>query len=246
MRADYGHVYEQLYRRHWWWRAREAIVLRELEELSLPNDGQVLDVGCGNGLFLEPLTRWGEPHGIEVDTSLLDDASPWRERIQTQPLDDPLYDAWAGSFDLVTALDVIEHVADDAAFMQQMVRLLKPGGHLMVTVPAFACLWDRHDEINQHYRRYRAGSLAKLCAEHGELLRVRYLFPSLFAPKWLVARLNQRRGRAIVQARVPGTTTSAVMTRWLKLEAQLTRRLPVPFGSSALAVLRKPAEQSPR
>lgn len=239
MREDYGQLYEALYHQHWWWRAREAIVLGELRRLPLPRTGRVMDVGCGNGLFLPQLAAWGDVYGLEVDRSLLTDDAPHRERIYTEPLEHERYDDMRGSFDLVTALDVIEHVEDDRGFVQRMTSLLKPGGHMLVTVPAFACLWDKHDEINRHYRRYDRESLRTTFPSDGELLRVRYLFPSLFAPKWLVAQLNRRRTQKIDQARVPAAWSSALASRWLRLEDGIHRAVNLPVGTSVLAVYRK-------
>ena len=239
MQPAYAQSYEQLYHHHWWWRAREAIVLRELGRLTVPRPARVMDVGCGNGLILNRLAAWGDVHGIELDRSVLTDGAPHREHIYCEPLGDERYRAMSGTFDLVTALDVIEHVEDDGLLVRQMLQLLKPWGHLLVTVPAFSCLWSNHDEANVHYRRYGRSALRKVLDEHGTLLRVRHLFPSLFLFKWLVVQVDRRRVRQIDQARLPSALTCTVMQRWLGMEERLARPLNLPFGSSLLAVVRK-------
>lgn len=241
MQSDYAQLYQQLYFHHWWWRARESIILSELNRLSLKSPVKVLDVGCGNGLFLPALAKWsgGEVYGIETDTSLLTEDCPYRRNIYTDPFGEGRYDRMRGHFDLVTALDVIEHVEDDASFVTHMIDLLKPGGCLLVTVPAFQSLWDYHDDINQHYRRYTSLSLSRVLASQGEVFRIRYLFPSLFAAKWLVARVNRHRRNRISQASVPASLVTAVVTTWLRIEDPLTRLLKVPFGTSVLAMTRK-------
>src|SRR4051812_12063398 len=140
MQAPYAAEYARLYREHWWWRSREAILLDLLRSLRLPPGGDILDVGCGDGLFFQELERFGRVRGIEVDVGLLDPDGPYRDRIATLPLGDPSYAGDAGRFDLITALDVIEHIADDRAAVAAMLRMLRPGGVMVVTVPAFPSL----------------------------------------------------------------------------------------------------------
>lgn len=237
MQDTYGQIYEQLYFYHWWWRARESILLKELSRLSTPSSAQVLDVGCGNGLFLKPLSRWGQVTGIEVDQSLITEDGPFRDRIFHEPVGHERYQAMR--FDLITALDVVEHIEQDRVFTQQLMAMLNPGGYLVVTVPAFQCLWDHHDEINHHYRRYRLKDLGELLRPLGEVQLLRYLFPSLFLPKYAVAKLNRVRKQAVEQAAVPPRWVTTVASTWLKAEDAVARRLGVPWGSSALAVVRK-------
>ena len=194
-------------------------------------------MGCGNGLFLERLSAWGEVTGIEIDASLVTDDAPLRHRIHHQPLGDPLYRSMG--FGLITALDVIEHIADDAAAVHEMATLLVPGGYLMVTVPAFASLWDEHDDLNQHFRRYRAAQLRRLLEPHVRILKLRYLFPSLFPVKLAVAALNRFRRRKVVQAQIPSPATTVVMDGWLRLEDRVTGGLRLPLGTSVLALAQK-------
>ena len=106
MDAEYGARYADLYRRHWWWRAREAYLVRILERhLRDSTKGDVLDFGCGDGLFFPVLERFGEPYGIEPEAALLDPKGPWRSRISTAPL---AFDAnETARYGLVVALDVL-------------------------------------------------------------------------------------------------------------------------------------------
>src|SRR3954447_23473916 len=179
MQKPYVLEYKRLYHEHWWWRSREAIVLRVLDE-SLPKraDLDVLDVGCGDGLFFPQLEPFGRVRGIEVDEELLDPEGPFRERISTRPLGEPAYRGEDWRFDLITALDVIEHIDDDRAAVSEMIGMLRPGGVIVATVPAFQTLWDQHDELNRHHHRYTSGSVRNLFEEQPVcLLQVRYLFP---------------------------------------------------------------------
>jgi SAM-dependent methyltransferase len=237
---SYGSDYAELYQRHWWWRAREAILLREIAALALPppERAEILDVGCGNGLFLPALARFGRPTGIEVERALVRDDAPLRERIRHEPLGSP---HWEGHlFDLVLALDVVEHIADDAAFTALLAARVRPGGFLMATVPAFPSLWDAHDDRNHHQRRYRRAGFEALLAPHGALLELRHLFPSLFVAKWVVARMNRGAAAPIDQTALPHPAVTRAVAALLRAEDRVLGPLHLPFGSSLLAVVRVP------
>jgi SAM-dependent methyltransferase len=246
MQNDYGEEYVRLYNGHWWWRAREAILVRLLDGLGLARGLDVLDVGCGDGLFFPKLGVFGRVRGIEVDEGLLTPGGPYRDKIFTRPLGDPLYQGPDWEFDLITALDVIEHIEDDRSAVASLAGMLRPGGVLLVTVPAFPVLWDRHDEINHHFRRYTAGSLRRVLSGQGlELLQLRYLFRALFLPKLLVRLVNAGGARKIAQHALPPRPVNALAERLCVLEDRLLRRAPVPFGTSVMALARRTAATSP-
>jgi SAM-dependent methyltransferase len=213
--------------------------MRTLARLPLTAAGgraRVLDVGCGNGLFFPVLEQIGDVTGIETDLALLDADAPERARIRSEPLGP----AYAGlQFELITALDVLEHMRDDRAAFAHMVELLAPGGYLVLTVPAHMSLWDRHDELNHHYRRYSRASLQALIGDALETRELRYLFQATFAPKYLLARLNRRRARVIEQQTLPPRWLNRALTQAFDLEERLLRRVRPGFGTSLLAVLHK-------
>ncbi len=196
-----------------------------------------MDVGCGSGLMLPRLSEHGSAWGIEVDTDLLSARTPMRDRIFSAPLGAPLYRDM--SFDLITCLDVLEHIEDDREAVANMMAMLRPGGTILITVPAFMLLWDEHDVINQHHRRYTRPRLRTLLAPHGQLVRVQHLFASLLAPKLALKLANRCRRHKIPQHRVPGTTTSKLMARICMLEYRFAAWARLP-GTSLLAVVRKP------
>jgi 2-polyprenyl-3-methyl-5-hydroxy-6-metoxy-1,4-benzoquinol methylase len=239
MQNDYGRVYADLYRRHWWWRSRERMLMRVLRGLALPQREmcRILDVGCGDGLFFPKLREFGSVEGIEIDTSLLSEDNPDRALIQTKPLGDPVY---AGkTYDLITALDVVEHIEDDASAVRTMVSMLNPGGYLVMTVPAFMSLWDHHDEINQHYRRYTKRGVERLFETPARLVDSRYLFHAVFVPKYLVSLVNKGRKKKVAQTAIPPRVVNAAMAGWCDAENAVTRPLRIPFGTSVLAVARR-------
>src|SRR5205085_1526749 len=142
-------------------------------------------------------------------------------------------------FGLITALDVLEHIEDDVQAVDDMLAMLAPGGFLFITVPAFQQLWDRHDEINRHYRRYTVPTLRRLLSGRGEIVSCRYLFHSLFFLKGLAKWLNSRGNYRVTQHDIPSRPLNWLMARWCVAEYHGLRGLRIPLGSSVVAVVRK-------
>jgi SAM-dependent methyltransferase len=244
MQHDYAKQYARLYRQHWWWRSREKAVVQTIRRLTdLPDQSRILDVGCGDALslpMLSSLSKQAEAWGIEIDKNTLIPGNPLHSRIYDRPLGDPLYEKMR--FDLITALDVVEHIEDDQSVVDHMMQMLVPGGTLLITVPALPALWTQHDEMNKHFRRYTRQSLTELLAPHGELLDCRYLYTSLALPKLALAALQRIRPSKPSTPQVPFAPLNRLLTGYCKAEWQLARRLRMPFGSSLIAAVRKPAE----
>jgi SAM-dependent methyltransferase len=234
---NYAQEYATLYARHWWWRARESILLDCIAALDLPRPADVLDVGCGDALFFPALSRFGRVRGIEIDRALVRPDNPYRGAIHHAPLGDAEYADC--QFDVITALDVVEHIEDDAAAIENMAAMLRPGGYLVLTVPAFMLLWDAHDERNHHYRRYRRRRLRTLLAPYGELCELRYLFPSLFLLKAGFRLVNRAAGGRLRQHAIPPAPINCAMRTLCRAEHRALAWLHPPFGTSLLAVMRR-------
>ena len=148
---------------HWWYRGRRRIIRAELERLPLPADALVLDAGCGSGRTLAGPRRLRQASGIELDEDAAEVArSRGHGEVRVGRLEElPWPDA---SFDLITCLDVIEHTPDDRTALRELHRVCRPGGWLLVTVPAYPALWSLHDEANHHYRRYSRAALRSAAA----------------------------------------------------------------------------------
>src|SRR5689334_9695378 len=131
--------------RHWWYRGRLRIVTNEVERIGLPPNARILDAGCGSGSVLGHLRAFGEVTGADVSPLAVAAARARRtgEVVQASIERLPFPD---GSFDLVTCLDVLEHTPDDVAVLRELRRITRPGGHVLLTVPAYQALWSGHDE----------------------------------------------------------------------------------------------------
>ncbi|MEM6472435.1 MAG: class I SAM-dependent methyltransferase [Planctomycetota bacterium] len=242
MRHDYAQHYRTLYEKHWWWRARESVLLREIERYARGRrDLRLLDVGCGDGLFFPKLKAFGEVLGVETDQLIVSDSNPDRASIHVGKLDEDC--PHQGPFSIILMLDVLEHIEHPSETLRQATSLLADDGILLITVPAFQFLWTRHDEINHHYRRYTKTTINSLAAESGvQLKRTEYFF------HWLVAaKLAVRFKEAVIAGEPsPAELSPAWVNRLLlgisKIERAMLGSLPLPVGSSLLAIgRRKPA-----
>jgi 2-polyprenyl-3-methyl-5-hydroxy-6-metoxy-1,4-benzoquinol methylase len=237
MDERYAAAYPELYRRHWWWRARERILLGTIRELLGRARGvRILDVGCGAGLFFDALEPFGHVEGIEADRSAIEGAGRWRDRIRAGELDASFRPS--APFDLILMLDVVEHVADPESLLRRASELLAPDGHILLTVPAFNWLWTAHDDLNHHLRRYTATELTETVGRAGLVVRKRsYLFQSLVIPK-LLTRWKEAIGPPDPQVpAIPRPAINQAVQWWFHGERAVARWLP--FGSSLLAVVAK-------
>src|SRR3954470_12586476 len=152
--------------RHWWYRGRRRVIRAELDRLELPRPWRILDAGCGSGRTMEELAGYGDVSRVELSPAAVgaahdrgfDDVRV--ASVEALPWED-------GTFDVATCLDVVEHVPDDRRALAELRRVVRSGGVLLVTVPAYPSLWSQHDVVNRHYRRYRAHSLRAAAAGAG-------------------------------------------------------------------------------
>jgi SAM-dependent methyltransferase len=237
MDEDYARNYRELWERHWWWRARREVVLEEIRRIGLTPGGQILDVGCGPGLFFEHLRQFGRVEGVESD-SVLADASPWPEHIRVGPFDAPM--DLAQSYALILMLDVLEHMDDPRTALEQAATHLKPGGALLITVPAFESLWTNHDVINCHRRRYRKREVEGLISEAGlELESCRYFFHWTVLAKLMVRLFEEISRPEPRPPRTPPQPVNRALYLLSRVEQSLLGSVRIPLGTSILAVARR-------
>jgi len=235
--------------RHWWYRGRRRVIRAELERLALPSGPRILDAGCGSGRTMQLLSAYGTVSGIELSEPAAEVA---RARGVGEVVIGRLEELpWPEErFDLITCLDVIEHTPDDRATLAELRRVCRPGGHLLVTVPAYPRLWSVHDEANHHYRRYSRAALRSAALDAGWALERMSSFNSmLLAPAAAVRLSRRRRARAL-----NGTAAESyrdelsIGPSWLNgalewplaLEARwLSRGGTLALGLSLIAILRR-------
>lgn len=241
------HTYPIMYRvegSHWWFVGRRKIlssfVSRIVGNLSNPQP-QILDVGCGTGANLEMLADFGEVEGVDVSTEALDFCQTRglqnvrQGEAERLPYED-------NSFDLVTGLDVVEHLDNDVAGLQEMRRVLRPGGRALIFVPAFMFLWGVQDDISNHRRRYTLASLEKVVRQAGlEVERATYANITFFTPILLGRLLMRVTGfRPASENNITVGFLNGVLGRIFGVEASLLRHVSFPFGVSIICVARRP------
>ena len=259
------HTYSIMYQlegTHWWFVGRRRIIESFLKPLcrtliaenalatalvdSPPARAvKILDIGCGTGANLEMLSRFGDAQGVDVSVDAL---AFCRERgLDNVRQGEAERLPWKdGSFDLVTGLDVVEHLDDDAAGLREMRRVLRPGGYAFVFVPAFMFLWGVQDDISHHRRRYTLKSLQQAVREAGfEIERATYANISFFLPV-LLGRLLMRltRIRPASDNNINIQALNGLYGRIFGAESSILRLVNLPFGVSAICLARR-VEETP-
>jgi SAM-dependent methyltransferase len=250
LKREYYGEYRKVEDVHWWFVGRRRILLQVLNRYlgkSAEGRRRILDVGCGTGTMLGYLASYGKAQGVDIDEEavgychergLLDVSLGEAAKL---PFDN-------GTFDLVTALDVVEHLDDDAAALQEMRRVLRPGGHLLLTVPAHRFMWGDQDEVNMHKRRYVAAEIRdRLAATQFDVVRVSYMNAFLFPPIASIRLLRRLQhhlrphtaNKSDFRYPSPGPL-NFVLALVFGAEAPILRRFNIPFGVSILALAQKP------
>ena len=251
---------------HWWFVGRRAVVFSQIEDalgatiadarakLSTGTDPsqiertgtralpglRVLDVGCGTGATMDHLKRYGMPHGIDLSELPLK-FSRRRGHQRTLRASATELPFESESFDLVTALDVIEHLDDDAQGLSEIRRVLKPGAPVVIFVPAFQSLWGPNDVQSGHRRRYRLNQLRSVVEEAGlRVERVSYANIAMFIPIWLGRKILTLLGRdEQAENRINHPTINNLLAKIFSSEAGWLRNHTLPFGVSIICVARK-------
>ncbi len=243
--------------RHWWFATRTWALLNLLDANVPRRDGDVLDIGCGAGNMIHHLSRYGCVKGIDVDARPVAMA---RERGYDVRQGDvargiPFLDA---SFDLVTALDVIEHAEADEAILREAARVLRPGGILAITTPAFQWLWSHNDVLNGHQRRYSPRELRERVERAGlQVRRMTFNFFLVFPMSAPLILLRNRMGKQPelsshhfqkdayqVEMEPVAPWLNAILRGVGRVEASMVTRVNLPVGTSLMCIAEKPAVSS--
>lgn len=243
--AEYANL-DAVEPRHWYYAGKRALLRYWLERIGPPGPQQVLlDCGAGTGRFA---LEWQDRCRVLVLDDHEEALRMLRARFRPEQVlslsgdSVPLPD---GSVDYVTALDVLEHVPDDAAVVRGFHRLLKPGGYALVTVPAGMALWSDWDVALHHFRRYRRGQLRELFpAANWKLEYVNYTnvvaYPAVWAVrKWrrLVGTKRSSSGTARTEDKIPPAPVNAFLQGLFVTLGKM--RVPFPFGVSLILIARR-------
>jgi SAM-dependent methyltransferase len=242
-----AHTYAIMYQlegTHWWFVGRRRIIAsfmkRVVTSLKLASP-QILDVGCGTGANLELLATFGPAQGVDVSPEALafcrrrGIADVKEGQAEALPYDD-------SSFDIVTALDVVEHLDDDVGGLKEMYRVLRPGGRALFFVPAFNFLWGVQDDVSNHRRRYTLGEVREVVRrsgfelEHSTYVNITFFFPILIGR--ILMRLTGYRPES--ENNLTIGFLNGILGAIFGAEATLLRYISFPFGVSAICIARRP------
>ncbi|WP_322964950.1 class I SAM-dependent methyltransferase [Sphingomonas fuzhouensis] len=223
---------------HWWYRARRDILADYLTRYGkLPKDARILEIGCGTGHNLPMLASFGTVDAIEIDPAAREIASA---RLGKPVGDAPLPELPGiarGAYDLIAVLDVVEHIEDDVAALAAMKSCLKPGGKILIAVPAHQWMWSAHDVVNHHHRRYSKGTLASAIEKAGLKPRKLGYFNSLLFPLAAAARIAGRiTGRDDSDDSPPPAPLNKTFEAIFRLERHLVGRVPLTPGVSIVTL----------
>ncbi len=239
------HTYPILYeveQTHWWHVGRRKILanfVRNICEQVNERRPRILDVGCGTGANLLVFSKYGDAEGVDVSPDAL---AFCKQRgllnVKHGALERLPYAN--DSFDLVTALDVVEHLDDDLAGLKEIRRVLRPGGRALLFVPTFMFLWGVQDDVSHHRRRYRVPELERRLSEAGfEIERSTYANITFFLPILLIRRLMKLTGIKTATENTINVPALNGLFGWLfGLESIALRYVNFPFGVSGLCVAR--------
>jgi len=223
---------------HWWYRARREILAAYLARYAgLPAGARILEIGCGTGHNLPMLARFGQVEAIEIDDAARAIASARLGRpVGDAPLP-ALPGVERGAYDLIAVLDVVEHIAEDVAALKAMGDCLKPGGKILITVPAHQWLWSAHDVVNHHQRRYSKATLSAAIAAAGLRHNGLRYFNSLLFPLAAAARIAGRlTGKDDSDDSPPPAPVNALFETVFGLERHLVGRVPMGPGVSIITL----------
>lgn len=226
--------------RHWWFAARREILRDQIASLNLPRCATILEIGCGTGGNLPMLTRFGTIYAIE--TSEIARSIAIQKTDGAIDIRDGAFPSkvpnFGHRFDLICLFDVLEHISDDCGTLRAASALLKPGGHLIISVPAYQWMWSRHDAFLHHHRRYSKAALTEVVrAADLQISRTCYFNMWLFPAAAMARSFDKLRGaQSATGAAIPPAPLNYVMRKIFASERHLLKQFELPFGLSLLCI----------
>lgn len=241
MDQELFHEMARVEEHHWWFSGRRKIVESVIDSLHLPPDADIFEAGCGTGGNLEMLARHGRLYGAELDDTARQYAiQRGIGTIEPGRLPDQIPFA-PRQFDLVVLTDVLEHIDDDSGSLRALYARLKPGGRLLITVPAFPFMWSHHDETHHHKRRYRRQNLVDVVSGAGFSVNfVSYYNVLLFPIVAGVRVLRKSAKNGSEQLTTPPEIFNRLLGALFSSERHVLGHVSLPFGVSLILLAQRP------
>jgi SAM-dependent methyltransferase len=244
---------KELYNKHyeaerkvWWFIGRRYLISKNIFRIwKSGSKPKILDFGCGTGGMLDELKDVAETYGCDTEQLAVEFCQK-RGLKNITKLENNNIPYENNFFDVITAMDVLEHIDDDKRAMSELKRILKSSGKLLITVPAFMFLWTTRDERLHHFRRYTKNELkSKLSSSGFKINKCSYMHSFYFLPLLLIYKIKKLFGKKDNAADiktdfsyVPGPVNK-ILTGMLILEAFWLKYLNMPFGVSLFCIAEK-------
>lgn len=240
-------IYHVLEDENWWFKARQDFVLRFLKKMNVSKGARILDIGCGGGALLQVLAFEGytDTHGVDISPEAI--AFGKAKGLANVQLADAQekQDFPDSHFDVIIAMDILEHLKNPERALLEWRRLLKKDGTLLAFVPAFQMLWSEHDVINHHIVRYTKTKLLEL-GRHADLQPTHYSYWNfiMFVPYLLLLKIKNYAGKKLVVLKRNRVLVNEFLKVILFVENSLIMRgFHLPFGVSFMAAFKKNDER---
>jgi SAM-dependent methyltransferase len=245
MDKSYESKYHRVEETNWWFVSRRKTIIDLILKHAPSIDAKILEIGCSGGVLLIELNRLGftNSYGIDISGEAIQECK--RRGIRDAKVMNAAKTRFEdGLFDIIIASDVLEHIEDDELALSEWYRIIKPGGMLLVFVPALSCLWGRHDIINHHFRRYDKQSLiSKLTKPGFSISRASYWNFLLFFPAYVVRSLKRmfpdKESNPSDDIYELNPVLNNILIVLLEIENLLLKYLDLPIGVSVFAVCKK-------
>ena len=244
MREEAYDTFYKLDLTHWFPCGRRRI-LQSLVARLTPTPAKIADIGCGTGANFNMLAGFAPVVGVDFSPQAITYCR-MRGLTRTLVASLPQLPFGNGAFDLVCAFDVIEHIEDDAGAVRELLRICRPGGTLLLTVPAYNWLWSQHDEANQHKRRYNRAMLRQLLApQPADIVKLSHFNIVMALPIILVRFIGKIKDKLFppTDAKLNFVKTpdllNYLLLRIFSTERHLLRHINLPVGISVMCLARK-------
>ena len=242
MDLDSQKTFSKLEDSYWWFVGRriviEDILIKNFKKIKL----EILDWGCGTGKNYFLLSKFGNVLGVDSSSHYIEinKNKGIFNVLQANNINEFKSDIY---YDLVTNFDVLEHIREDEEYLIKVNNLLKPNGHILITVPAYQFIWTKLDQVLGHYRRYNKQVINSLLEKTGyEIIKSSYFF-TILSPAFITIRLFQKYTNQSGSLDKSVIKVPKVINKFfiflLKFESLLIKYINLPFGTSIIVLARK-------
>lgn len=246
MNKDFYNSYHKLESEHWWFRVRQNIIRRLIYRYAGADrkNIKILDFGCGSGYLVGEFQGAGfDAYGIDNHSESIEYGTQKGIKNLSVGGDDQRINFPDNSFDFVLAMDVVEHIKDDAAIARELNRVVKRGGYIFVTVPAYMWLWGIQDEVALHFRRYTLSGIRRLFSGNSDIdIIFGSYFNTFLFPFIALVRLLEKifkSGKRESDFEMNNSILNTIFYGVFNLETLFLNPVKYPFGVSILLISKK-------